>query len=104
MALWHARPIKYEVCTSGAAMNISMNAGSALVRIHSALAVLSERELLPDFASVIKGQSHQDTMSKTEGTLCALFCLCRKAQLDPSRVAACPDLLLTFSVDLLVIS
>ena len=72
------------------------NAGSALVRVHSALSVLCERELLPDMATVIKGEPLHVAMSRIEATLCALFCLCRRAKLDPLDVAACPHVLLTF--------
>ena len=71
-------------------------AGSALVRVHSALSVLAARELLPDVGSVIEAKHLCTEMSKTEAILSALFCLCRRAHLDPSAVASCPPVLLTF--------
>ena len=71
-------------------------AGSALVRVHSALSVLAARKVLPELGSAIKAEPLQNMTSKTEAILCALFCLCRRARLDPSAVASCPPVLLTF--------
>lgn len=71
-------------------------AGSGLVRVHSALSVLAARKLLPDVGSAIEAKHLSTEVGKTEDTLCALFCLCRRAQLNSSAVATCPPVLLTF--------
>ena len=72
------------------------HAGSALVRVHSALSVLAARKLLPELGSFTRAEPLQTMTSKVEAILCALFCLCRRAQLDPSAVASCPPVLLTY--------
>ena len=71
-------------------------AGSALPRVHSALAVLAARELLPGLANVVGAELLESVTTPAEAVLCNLFCLCRRAQLEPSAVAACPPVLMTF--------
>ena len=73
-----------------------LSAGSALVRVHSALSVLAARKVQPWLGNVTGSETLETVMAPTEALLCTLFCLCRRAQLDPAAVASCPPVLLTF--------
>lgn len=79
-----------------------MHAGSALPRVHSSLSVLAARDHLPGLANVVSEEGKggremlESVTTNTEAILCSLFCLCRRAQLDPAAVAICPPVLMTF--------
>ena len=79
-----------------------IHAGSALPRVHSTLSVLAARDRLPGLANVLSEEGKggremlESVTTSTEAILCNLFCLCRRAQLDPAAVAACPPVLMTF--------